>query len=110
MELDEAAREASLEVADQMIRFLNELVELDQEAMHQLVETRVPCNTKLTDHPTVQVRVKEKKGSVGLLGILNGYIGTDADGWGFICAEYNDSGKLVRFKRTPPRTKSSCKP
>ena len=104
-EIDEVAREASLQYADQMIRFLNELVEIDGEAIHQLIEHRVPCNQGMLDHPTVQVAANEgaDPGKVGLLGVLNGFIGKDTDGWGFICAMFDDDGKLLKFARTPPR-------
>lgn len=96
----------TLEQADRLIRFLNELVEIDREAIHQLIEHRVHCNEGMLNHPTVQA-VATKGGSdpglVGLLGILNGFVGVDADGWGFICASFDDDGKLLKFMRTPPR-------
>jgi len=98
--LDDMAAAATLEVTDAMIRYLNELVKTDPEAMCQLAETRVPCNEALANHPTVQVSAGNV---VGLIGILNGFLGVDHDGWGFLCAEYNDEGKLIKFKRTPPR-------
>jgi hypothetical protein len=95
------------DVINHTLKFLNELVETDPEAMRNLVETRVPCNQALADHPTVQVRSEEGQCSVGLLGILNGLLGTDTDGWGFICAVYGDDLKLQRFARTPPRKKAN---
>lgn len=97
------ATDATLEVADQMIKFLNGLVALDPRAMHQIVETRVPCNQALADHTTVQVRERDGHFAVGILGILNGFVGTDTDGWGFVCAVYGGDGRLVKFCRTPPR-------
>lgn len=63
--------------------------------MQALVESRVPCNDALADHPTVQVG--EGPGGrpvVGLLGILNGLVSD-----GLLCAVYDDeSGKLLSFR------------
>jgi hypothetical protein len=101
--IEELAVEENAKVADAMARYLNELLKLDPEAVYRLLETRVPCNKDLADHPTVQVHTKDGIYSVGLLGILNGFIGADTDGWGFLCACYSDDGKLIEFKRTPPR-------
>ena len=101
--LDVVAADADSEVAEALIRFLNELVQMDPEAMHRLVEARVSCNEALADHPTVQVRKVPNGFEVGILGLLNGFVGADLDGWGFVCAEFDDDEKLVRFKRTPPR-------
>lgn len=92
-----------MDLADHIINVLNELVALDREAVTKLVETRVPCNQALADHPTVQV---SEGPSVGLLGVLNGIAGVDHDGWGFIAASFDDQGHLVKFLRTPPRKKA----
>jgi len=90
-------------LADYIITFLNELVDADPVAMTQLIETRVPCDETLVEHPTVQVLVEGDKHSVGMLGILNGIIGArPEDGWGYVAAEFDDDGRLVKFLRTPP--------
>lgn len=73
--------------------FLNSLVQLDQEAMQKLADTRVPCNKSLVDHPTVQT----SNGHVGLLGIINGLFGTDDRGWGHICATFDGNNRLIGF-------------
>lgn len=87
------------EMADHFVVRLNEMVEQDRRVMHELIEHRVSCNDSLATHPTVQVAGNK----VGLLGVLNGLIGVDQDGWGYLAADFDDSGKLVRFLRTPPR-------
>ena len=63
------------------VAYLNELVRLDRPAMHALVESRVPCQEALADHPTVQVVSDGEDAVVGFLGVLNGLFGTDAEGW-----------------------------
>jgi len=93
---------------DRTIVFLNELLKLDPQAIKILIEKRVPCNEALADHPTVQVQAREKKDepgfAVGVLGIVNGLLGIDADGWGFVCVVVDtDTGDLIEFKRTPRR-------
>jgi hypothetical protein len=96
---------------DDLIAFLNSLVEIDPYAMTELLCIRVPCNEQLANHPSVQV-AGERSGAtfiapntwrVGILGVLNGFCGTIDDGprqgWGPIAAIL-DNGKLVRFERT----------
>jgi hypothetical protein len=88
---------------DDLIAFLNELPEIEGDAVADLVVARVPCNQGLADHPTVQVGASACGHEVGFLGILNGYCGTiDAGahvGYGPITAQMED-GRIVRFERT----------
>ena len=103
---------ADLEAAERTIRLLNELLEVDPDAVNALIESRVPCNETLANHPTVQVsgyqyddNPKPHAYKVGMLGILNGICGAygpdagDKEGWGPITAEF-DEGKIVRFLLT----------
>lgn len=93
-------------LADYIIKFLNELAEADPALMHKLVETRVPCNEVIAEHPTVQVqKVEDGEYVVGLLGILNGIVGArPEDGYGYIAANFEDDEgtKFTGFVRTPP--------
>jgi hypothetical protein len=78
--------------------FLNSLMNLDPEALHNLIETRVACNDALRDHPSVQCwRNEQGQCVVGLLGILNGFIGTRQDGMGYLSGVFDEAGKLVKF-------------
>jgi hypothetical protein len=90
-------------LVDRIIGLLNEMTQADREAVQLLVETRVPCNDALADHPTVQVHSERGRHTVGLLGILNGILGADDEGWGYVCAVFDDHMQLVNFKPTPPR-------
>jgi hypothetical protein len=96
-------------LADRTITFLNELLQADPKVVSDLIETRFPCNEALANHPSVQVQAREggEPGFVvGLLGILNGLVGADDDGWGLICVVIDDKTKVIQeFKRTPPRAK-----
>jgi hypothetical protein len=95
------------ELAKRIVDYLNELVSLDNKAIEDLVNTRVPCNQALVNHPTCQVAVTNEQGRVGLLGLLNGLVGVFDDGpkkgWGGIAARFtrcdeNDNGAgLQRF-------------
>lgn len=67
---------------DEVIVILNEAVKADQSTMSALVQTRIPCNEALDAHPTIQTGPQ----GVGILGILNGFFGISADGWGGIVA------------------------
>lgn len=88
----------------EVVDFLNSLLQVDANAIHNLVEERVPCNEAMADHPLVQV-VGGVSGmaSVGFLGILNGMFGArpsddpDYPGYGIIAADY-DKFTLIGFK------------
>jgi hypothetical protein len=90
---------------DELIAYLNNLLQVDPSLIHQLVITRFACNTKMTEHPTVQVYPMEGEWAVGLLGILNGYCGVYDDGprqgYGPISVLMSTEGGVVGFTRTP---------
>jgi hypothetical protein len=79
-----------------VIDVLNNAVESDPDAMHALVETRVPCNKSLAEHPTIQVatiedtsiRMGDAEYRVGIVGLLNGLFGVDSNMWGTISANF----------------------
>lgn len=88
-------------LASSIIDYLNELHRLDPVAIHQLMETRVPCNQALSDHGTTQVSGTVGSPTVGTLGILNGLVGVRDDGWGYITAVYDDvTEQLTHFEPT----------
>lgn len=99
---------------DELIEFLNEILELDPEAITSLFLRHVECNLELARHSTVQVSQSQRDensepdGSyyVGMLGVLNGYAGTydsgPREGWGPIAAIVDDDGQILRFERTVP--------
>ena len=84
----------------EVVDLLNGAMEDDPEAIQNLVNSRVECNAKLTEHPTIQVGsyYEEGKNHVGLLGIFNGLFGVDDEGWGPIAAVFDDDDKLLRFE------------
>lgn len=91
------------ELIDYVIDQLNEIVKHDPNALYALIKQRVPCNDELLNHPTVQCGKHDGCWQVGVLGLINGIIGVNDDGWGFICAVVEDGDTLTGFKRTPPR-------
>jgi len=103
---------------DEVIQFLNEVTEIDRSAMTALLETRVPCNQALADHPTVQVQASNGQNSVGFLGILNGLFGVFDDepnkGWGGITAVYDKNDEngesVIRFEQTAKLSGRGGKP
>lgn len=86
---------------DHVLEVLNDALEIDPEAMNDLVEARVPCSEALAEHPTIQVHTvrmtvfsnnkseETKTHTVGLIGILNGLFGADNDQWGTIAGEFD---------------------
>ena len=97
------ARWSALGVDDAIDR-LNKMLEADPVAISALVETRVPCNQEMADHPTVQVTDEGLQGGykLGILGVLNGLFGVDQDGWGPIAAQYeqDDLSTVIGFTRS----------
>ena len=94
------------ELADLFIERLNEISKADPVAMEWLLENRTTCTKKLADHPSVQVYAAEdgEPPRVGMLGILNGIVGSIDDGpkknWGFIAAVWDDNKQFIGFRRT----------
>ena len=76
---------------------LNSLLKIDHDAIEQLVETRVPCNEALANHPNVPVLLLDDgQTKVGLLGILNGIIAGAGDDR--ILVGIYDENKLMKFE------------
>lgn len=106
-------KEEQLELTNYFIAVLNGAVAADAEALHKLVEYRVPCNSHLVEHPTVQVRTEQKsttggattlveEHSVGMLGVLNALLGIDDKGAGPLAADFDDTtGMLTKFVMNP---------
>jgi hypothetical protein len=96
-----------------VLDFLNDLLTYDKDALNKLIETRVPCNSKLAHHETVQVvgstdeNLKQTY-EVGFLGILNGLVGIhEESGYGYISAAYDDSNdNLLGFELHPKTIKN----
>ena len=87
---------------DQVIDYLNELLQIDRCAMGALVSNRVPCNEAMADHESVQVLGVNGGHIVGMLGIINGMFGVDGNGYGQIIYESDVNGartNIVRFRR-----------
>lgn len=75
---------------DEAVALLNAMLVLDPVATSALVEQRIPCNTALVGHPSVQISPGANgKDAVGLLGVLNGLFGC-YNGRGAIVAHYED--------------------
>jgi hypothetical protein len=105
--------EEKTRLAQEVIVYLNEVVALDPEAVHQLCEHRIPSNKKLAKHPTTQISYEETDSAqevVGLLGILNGLVGVRPDQHGYITAVYGDNQKLQSFELTKKEYDSEFHP
>jgi len=98
-----------VQLATEICEYLNDLLHSDAQAIYKLCERRTPCNTTLADHPTVQVAAGDHNTlEVGLLGILNGFVGTYPDNFGYIVAEYpDDMGSITTFRLAVPKDHES---
>jgi hypothetical protein len=88
------------ELGEAIVSLLNEINEMDPSVLPALIEHRVPCNQKLADHPTVQVGKDADGYEVGILGILNGLLGTKEDSTGYLAARFKDEDldRIERFE------------
>lgn len=80
------------------VNYLNDLLEIDPDAINALFSIRFACTKALADHKAVQVGVLSKDYFiVGMIGILNGLFGIDEHRWGHIAVDTED-GKITRFR------------
>jgi len=71
------------------INVLNRAVREDREAVERLCDLRVDCNKILADDESIQVwAMGDGALKVGVIGLVNGLFGADAQGWGPIAAQY----------------------
>lgn len=84
---------------DHVVEVLNEINRADPTVLPKLIALRVPTNQTLAEHPTVQVHAYDSpdKYSVGILGILNGIVGSGE--FGPICAIVETDGSISSFKK-----------
>lgn len=99
-----------------VVDFMNRLIEIDPEAIAKLVEEKVTCNDALASHSTVQVQLYnenedasgEPEPRVGIVGILNGIFGVFEDGpnkdFGTIAYKIDDSTNNIEFMVVSPDT------
>ncbi len=89
-------------LAGRIVYFLNALAEDDREAIREVFDTRISCNVKLAEHSSVQVRMDSDGWKFGILGILNGFVGTDVEGNGLIQRIVDDEDpKRIEFCVAP---------
>ena len=90
-----------LVLAKRIVNFMNSLIELDKDAIVNLVNARMVCNKALAEHPTVQVTGNDDMSLVGIIGILNGLCGIYDNGFGAIAAVTDNNG-IQRFSFLVP--------
>lgn len=81
--------------ARSLANYLNSLLAADRNAMHQLLEYRVPCSRRIIDHPTAIPSESPTGGlEFGALGLINGIAGLHGE---LIEACYDERGRLIHF-------------
>ena len=100
---------------DLVVQAMQDAFERDPQAMDELFTSRVPCNQKLADHPTVEVWTELIKPgySVGPLGVINGVLRTLGIGvLAMRCQPecHPQSGKLLGFCNYDETIKQKEKP
>ena len=110
-QIQQRTEEEKVKLAQEMVDYLNELIELDRDAVQKLIDVYSECNKPMAEHPTLQVHQMSEEApiyGVGALGLLNGFIG-ERDGVGYITAVYNDSSELERFEVTTEENRAKMK-
>lgn len=77
-------------ISKEITNLLNELLDLDSTAISSLIDSRVNCNDRIVDHPTVTVA----NDGLGVLGILNGILGKHGM---VLVANYDENNNLTSF-------------
>ena len=84
--------------AEHAVKILNEAFALDPSAIETLIDSRVSCNEKLANHPTIQAGSDSEVYSLSIIGLLNGIFGCDENGQGPIARMFDDeTGELTGF-------------
>lgn len=89
-----------------VITRLNEALAADRAAVEALLRHRVVCNAALAQHEAIPVVNEGSQDRpvyvLGMMGLLNGVFGCNADGVGYIAAEIDEfSHHIVRFIVAP---------
>ena len=93
------------------VQVLNEALNADPLAVTAMFTQRWAVNRAVLEHPSIQVKKVdgpgrgEFPGSLGIMGLINGLFGVDAESWGHICAiavtdEAGDVVSIERFELT----------
>ena len=87
--------------ADDLVIFLNQLIDVDKDAITRLIlDSKVKCNKLMALHPTIQVSTEDYTKNVfslGILGFLNGLFSTNEVP--VIEAVFDKNMQLIRFQR-----------
>lgn len=100
-------KEERLQNVHDIIRVVNSMIKCDPEALDKYVKMRVPCNSVLADHPTMQVRTEKVSNALGaavlveqhsfnIIGFLNALAGCDEHGQAYIAGYFTEDGTLER--------------
>ncbi len=81
------------------IAVLNDALSRDAEAITQLVNLRIPCNSELAAHPLVQVADYQGEARVGVLGLINGALGDSPSGVIGAKGSMDNAGQFLRVRR-----------
>jgi len=84
---------------DDVVAYLNELIQLDRPAMEALFEYLAPCDKALAGHSTMRVLKWDSGYRVGMLGVLNGLFGSGDKGRITLCWEGNRESNSLTVKR-----------
>lgn len=94
-------QDIDLVLAKRIVNFMNELLQLDRNAIVNLINTRMVCNKELAEHPTVQV-TGQGDDVVGILGVLNGLCGIYDNGFGAIAVVTDNIKGIQKFSVIVP--------
>jgi hypothetical protein len=84
---------------DEVIAYLNELNILDPQAIYNLFNHREACYDNFDLYPSILTLYKGGQSHLGILGIMNGMFGLNAEGKGQITALIGDC-EITSFVKT----------
>lgn len=87
-------------ILDRSIEVLNRMLQSDPDATNKLFKHRVTCNTAISEDSDIQVGIydyEQNTFKVGIMGVINGIIGSGSDGWGGLCMMPDEDENIVKF-------------
>ena len=93
---------------DDVVEYLNSVLEADPLALRALLCTFIPCSKKLAKHPTAIVSPEWWEGfTIGTMGLINGMFGISEDNYAAISYKIDtDTNRIIGFYRTDDEIKS----
>lgn len=96
--VDRMRRMDDEQFAEEIIFRLNNLIQNPdaRDLVTKMIDQRIQAGGWVESHPTIQAT---ESGRVGLMGIINGLVGRQESGWGYVAVQTDSDGTICQFQR-----------